>query len=125
TEYNADDYLPGRPQDALNQLNVQHRNHALGATGIDRTKLDGLGRAPLELAHRQLAVLGLDRHAVAAADRGIGRNDEDGAVPIGGLQRIAGNLERIGVLVVDGRERNLVAAIADRNPGIVEGAAIL
>ncbi len=79
----------------------------------------------LELAHRDLAVLGLDHDAVAAADCGIGRDDQDGALPVGRLQRTAGDLDRVDVLVVDVREGQLLPVLADRNSGVVECAARL
>src|SRR6185312_119841 len=44
----------------------------------------------------------------------------DVAVAIGRLHRVAGNLQRVGVLVSDGGESDLLPALADREAAIVE-----
>ncbi len=61
--------------------------------------------------------------AVAAADRRRRRYDDDVAVAIGRLHRLAGDFERISVLVVDGGKRDLVPAVAGRKAAVVEIAA--
>ena len=61
-----------------------------------------------------LSVAGLHHHAVAAADRGARRHHDDVAVAVGGLHRIAVDLQRIGVLVACGGQRHLVPALAGK-----------
>src|SRR5207253_6389222 len=51
------------------------------------------------------------------------RYDNDGAVTIGRLHGVAGNLQRIGVLVINRGERNLVPALAGRKTAVIEIAA--
>src|SRR5262245_25008991 len=115
--------LLARPHHARDPLDVAHRQAAVAMVRIDRTQLDALGGPPLELLHQDLALTGLHHHAVAAADRGGGRDQDDGAVPVGWLHRTARYLERIGMLVVDCREWDLVPAFAHREACIVEVAA--
>ena len=66
---------------------------------------------------------GLHHHAVAAADRRARRHHDDVAVAIGGLHRVAGDLQRIGVLVIGRGQRDLVPALAGRKAAVVEIAA--
>ncbi len=51
------------------------------------------------------------------------RHHDDVAVAIGGLHLVAGNLQRVGMLVIDRGQRHLVPALAGREPAIVEMAA--
>ncbi len=117
TKLNPERYGDGRPRAASGAqrywlAHITRAIHSTSRTGRLRSpcsalierKLDRLGGAALELLHHHLALAGLDHHAVAAADRGGGRDQDDGAVAIGRLHRIAGDLERVGVLVVDRRE---------------------
>jgi len=67
---------------------------------------------------------GLEHHAVAAADEGGRRENEHRIVAIGRLYRITGNLQRICMLVDDGRKRNFIPAVADGKTGIVEIARL-
>jgi hypothetical protein len=87
-------------------------------------KLDGFCRAPPELLHSHGVVRGLDHHAVAAADRGGGRDDDHGVVAIGRLHGGPRNLKRVSVLVADARKRDFVPAMTGRKSGIVEIAVL-
>ena len=86
-------------------------------------QLQRLGGAALQFLDHHLAAGGLHHHAVAAADRRARRHHDDVAVAVSGLHRIAGDLQRIGVLVVGRRQRHLVPALAGRKTAVVEIAA--
>ena len=88
--------------------------------GIERLQFDRLGALALEFRRHHLAVPGLDDHAIAAADRRGGRYDDDIAVSISGQHRVAGDFERIGMLVVDGRKIDFLPALADRKSAVIE-----
>ena len=94
-----------------------------GCCGIERFQLDRFRRGALELLGHHLAVPGLDHDPVAAADRRCRRHQDDVAVAIGRLHRLAGHFERIGVLVVDRRKCDFVPAVAGRKAAVVEIAA--
>ena len=66
-------------------------------------------RGAAELPHHHLTILGLDHHAISLADV-AGRNHDHVAITIGRLHRGTGDFQRIGVLVDDGRERDLAPA---------------
>ena len=95
-----------------------------GWAGIERGELDRLGGLALELGGQDLAAADLDQDAVAAPDRGIRRHDEDGRVPIHRPHRVAGNFQRIGVSVLDGRKSGLVPAVAVGKAARVEIAGV-
>jgi hypothetical protein len=61
--------------------------------------------------------------AITSPRRRIGRDDEDIPVAVERLHTVAGDLERVGVLVVDLREADLVPALTDGKAAIVEEAA--
>ena len=75
-----------------------------------------------DLGHH-LAVGRSQHHAVAFARRRIRRDDEDIPVAVERLHTVAGDLERIGVLIVDLGEADLVPALTDGKAAIVEEAA--
>ena len=76
-------------------------NGAVGVLGVERrSSIDFRGPA-LELLRHHFAGSGPHHDAVAAADRRRRRNQDDVAVAIGRLHRMAGDFERIGVLVAD------------------------
>src|SRR5262245_1626384 len=111
------------PEDARHPHHVADWQGALLMHRIDRHQLDRLGGTALELLYHHLAVLGLDHHAVALADRGRRRDDDHRAVGIGGLHRVPEYLERVGVFVGDRRKRDFVPAFAHRKAGVIEIAA--
>ena len=81
-----------------------------------------LACAAKDLGHH-LAVGRSQHHAVAFARRRIRRDDEDIPVAVKRLHTVAGDLERIGVLVVDLGEADLVPALTDGKDAIIEEAA--
>src|SRR5712671_7322785 len=92
-----DSPLLTRPHDARDPETIFRSQQAVGLGGIERLELDRLGGLALELAGQNLARAGLDQDPVAAADRGVRRYDEDRRVAIDRPQRVAGNLQRVGV----------------------------
>ena len=105
--------------------------HTTSPAASVRSVCDGLrDRSSIVFAVRRLNSLtitspsrGLDHDAVAAPDRRGGRHHDDGAVAIGRLHRVAGDFQRIGVLVIRRGERDLVPALAGREAAVVEIAA--
>src|SRR6185312_13275139 len=96
---------------------------ALAVLGVERFELDRLCGLALELFHHDFAVPGLDHDAVALSHRCAWRNDDDISVAISRLHRIAGDFQRVGVLVAYGGKGNLLPAFADRKTAIIEKAA--
>src|ERR1051326_1796922 len=115
--------LLARPDDARHPHHVAARDCAFRVIGIERLQLHLLGALPLELLAQDLALAGPEHHAVAAADGRGRRHDDDVTVAIGRGHRIAGDFQRIGVIVADPRKAHRVPALAGRKAGIVEIAA--
>src|SRR5262249_27602921 len=97
-----------------------HRSLALAGRGADRAHPVRFCRAPLELLPHPLTRRGLEYHAIATADRGSRRHDDESALMISRRHRLARNLQRVGVLVVNGRKSNLIPAPTGWNAGLVE-----
>jgi hypothetical protein len=83
----------------------------------------GLCGLALEFFDHDLAVLGLDHDAIAFAHVSSRRHDDDVAVAVGGLHRVAGDFQGVGVLVVHRGEGDLLPALADRKAAVVEKSA--
>src|SRR6185312_5389098 len=109
------------PHDAGEPQIILARERAVGELArAEAPQLDRLHGLADELAHDHLAAAQLDHHAVAAPNRGRGRDDDQGAVAIDRAQRVAGDLQRIGVAVLDRREAELVPAVAVGKAALVE-----
>ena len=93
----------------------------VGVEGGEFQRLRGL--ALHDLGH-DLAVVEADHHAVALADGGRGREDDDVTLAVDRLHRITGDLEGIGIGVGDARNLDLVPAIARGEARIIEEAAL-
>ena len=115
--------LLARPHDTRDPQHVVHAERALAMFRVERAQFDRLRRLALEFLRHHLAVLGLDDDAIAAPHRRCRRNDDDVAVTIGRLHRIARHFERVGMLIIDRGKRDFVPAGAGRKSGVVEIAA--
>ena len=92
---------------------------SMRSTGKTRLGWAGLKEASSTvLAVRRNRIL-----AITSQRRRIGRDDEDIPVAVERLHTVAGDLERVGVLVVDLGEADLVPALTDGKAAIVEEAA--
>src|SRR5882672_7584665 len=111
------------PEDARHPGDVALGNAAAGRAAADRLELDLLAGLTYQLLGHQIAAAGLDDDAVAAMEIGVGRHDHDVAGPVGRGQRVAADLEGEGVRVADARRIDLVPALADGMPGIIEQPA--
>src|SRR5580698_10381808 len=90
---------------------------------VERLQLDRSRRLALEFLRHHLAASGPDHDAVAAADRRRWRDDDDVAVAIGRLHRLARDIESIGMLIADRGKRDFVPAFAGGKTAVVEIAA--
>ncbi len=113
-----------RPYDARHPQDVAHGQGPLAVARRNRLQLDGLGGAAPELVDRHCAVGSLDHHAVAAPDRGGRRHQQQRSFLIERRQRAAGDLEGIGVAIVDGRKLDLLPAAPIREARFVEIAGL-
>ena len=111
------------PDDAGDPHHVLERQCALGMVGVERFELDLLGGLALEFLDHHLAVLGLDHDAVAAPHGRRRRHDDDVAVAVGRLHGLAGDFQRVGMLVGYRGKCDLVPTLADRKAAIIEIAA--
>ena len=91
-----------------------------GCVALSDCSSSVFGGLACELLDHHLAVFGLDHHAVAAPHLTRRRNHDHVALAVDRLHRRAGNLQRIGMCVIDRGQRDLVPALADRKPAIVE-----
>ena len=91
--------------------------------GLSDCQLQCLRGPALQFADHHFAGCRLHHHAVAAADRRARRHHDDVAVAIGRLDRIAGNLQRVGMILGGRRQRHLVPAPAGGIAAVVEMAA--
>src|SRR5882724_1410675 len=121
---------PGVPAWLLaNPENTGHPGHialgdaAAGGAAADRFELDLLSGLTNQLLGHQIAAARLDDDAIAAMEIGIGRHDHDVAGPVGRGQGIAADLEGEGVRVADAGRIDLIPALADGMPGIIEQPA--
>src|SRR5687767_8596032 len=113
-----------RPDDAGDPVDILHLD-ALDL--LCRTKggeLDGLGRLAMQDAREHVAVRRLGDDAVALADRGRGRDDDDIAFAIDGQHALALYFDRIGILVDDAGRLDLVPCGAGGEARIVEEAGL-
>jgi hypothetical protein len=88
--------------------------------GVERLELDSFRGLALELFHHDLAVFRFHDNAIALAHRCAWRDDDDVTGAVRRLHRVARNLQRIGMLVGDRREGDLVPAFAHRKAAVVE-----
>src|SRR5262249_48904472 len=103
-----------RPDDPRNPIDIGHCNSAVAMLGIERFELDRLCGLALELFHHDFAVLGLDHDPIALSHRRAWRNNDDIAIAISRLHRVAGDFQRVGVFVAHRREGDFLPAFADR-----------
>ena len=91
--------------------------------GVQRFQLQRARGFALQLFGQHFAFFRFHHHPVAPAYGAGWGNDDDVAVAIKRLHGIAGNLQRIGVLVHHIGKRDLLPAAADGKPRVVEKAA--
>src|SRR5689334_15712039 len=111
------------PDDARDPDDVRDLQYAIAMLSVERFELYRFRGLALELFDHNLALAGLDHDTVALAYRGARRDDDDVTVAIRRLHRIAGNFQRIGVFVGNGRKSDLFPAFADRKSAVIKKTA--
>ena len=106
--------LLARPHDPRDPLHVGGRQRAVGVARFSDCSSSVLAVRRFNSRTITSPARGFHHHAVAAPDRRARRHHDDVAVAIDGLHRVAGNFQRIGVLVVTAGSADLVPALAGR-----------
>jgi hypothetical protein len=96
---------------------------SVGCSGLEEASSTVFAVRLIRILAIRLAVGGAHDHAVAFARGGVWGDDEDIPVSIKRLHAVAAHLQRIGVIVVDPREADLLPVLTHGEAAIVEEPA--